>query len=390
MARVTERDVAPGGITGRDFRLLLLATLATFANYAPLLSVGALWADAGGADSAGAGSLTAVMMAGTVAAQLSMGVLLRMLSLRAMFVVGALLLGLPTLAYLPSQDLWWLLLVSAVRGVGFGMVVVAGSALVAVLVPTAERGRAAGRYGVAVGLPSVLLLPIGVWLVDQVGFAPIFWGAALLSVAAVPLLLRMTDDRLLTAIPTTPTDALGSGRRWTPLLAPWSLLLVVALAFGGIVTFVPLAVESRTAASVVLFVASAAMITGRWGAGILSDRLGARTALLAGGIVTAAFGMAGLGWALDLSSGSAVVAVLAATAYGLGFGAIQNETLVSMFARAGAGGHGRASTVWNLAYDAGSGFGAYAIGLLALPLEMSGAFLVAAVVILLVLPVVRR
>ncbi|QYJ05640.1 MFS transporter [Nocardioides panacisoli] len=390
MTRATEGSVAPGGIAGRDFRLLLAATLATFANYAPLLSVGALWADAGGAGSAGAGSLTAVMMAGTVAAQLSMGVLLRLLSLRSMFVLGALLLGVPTLAYLPSQELWWLLAVSAVRGVGFGMVVVAGSALVAVLVPPAERGRAAGQYGVAVGLPAVLLLPLGVWLVEQVGFAPIFWTAALLAVAAVPLLRGMTDDRLLVASPTTPTDALASGRRWTPLLAPWVLLLAVACAYGGVVTFVPLTLPSSDVASVVLFVASAAMITGRWAAGVLSDRTGATTLLLMTGIATAALGMAGLGVALDLDSGAALLAVPAAAAYGVGFGAIQNETLVLMFQRAGPGAHGRASTVWNLAYDAGSGFGAYAIGVLALPLDMGGAFLVAALAIVLVLPAVRR
>lgn len=380
----------PGGIAGRDFRLLLVATLATFANYAPLLSVGALWADDGGAGSAGAGSLTAVMMAGTVAAQLSMGVLLRVLSLRSMFALGALLLGAPTIAYLASQDLWWLLAVSAVRGVGFGMVVVAGSALVAVLVPIAERGRAAGRYGVAVGLPSVALLPLGVWLVDRVGFTPIFVGATLLAVAAYPLLRSMTDDRLLATAPRTPADGLSSGGRWWPLAAPWTLLLAVACAFGGVVTFVPLTLASPATASVVLFVASGAMILGRWAAGVLSDRVGRSALLLTAGVLTAAAGMAGLGLALDLTTWATAVAVPAAAAYGLGFGTIQNETLVVMFERAGPGGHGRASTVWNLAYDAGSGFGAYAIGLLAVPLQMSGAFLVAALVILLVLPAVRR
>lgn len=380
--------MAPGGLGGRDFRLLLAATAGALSNYAPLLAVVPLWAADGGAGSAGAGSVTAVMMGGTVAAQLSMGVLLRVLSLRSMFAIGALLMGLPTAAYLLSHELPWLLAVSAVRGVGFGMVVVAGSALVAELVPLAQRGRAIGQYGVAVAIPSVILLPLGVWLVEQIGFLPVFFAASGLALTATPLMAAMTRHRPDHATAAAPTLA-GTGR-WRPLAAPWLLLVTAAAALGGVVTFVPLTLASSTTASLVLFAASAAMAAGRLTAGALRDRLGHGSALLVAGVLSCSTGMAGLGIALDLTTAVALVSITAGTAYGFGFGMIQNETLVVMFDRAGPGGHGRASTVWNLAYDAGSGAGAYAIGLVAIQLGMGGAFLIAALVIVLALPATRR
>lgn len=46
---------------------------------------------------------------------------------------------------------------------------------------------------------------------------------------------------------------------------------------------------------------------------------------------------------------------------GIGFGAVQNDTLVTLFARAGAARSGAASSVWNTAYDSGTGLGATAL-----------------------------
>ena len=107
-----------------------------------------------------------------------------------MLVAGLLLLGVPAPAYLLSDGLGWILGLSAVRGLGFGILTVVGSAVVAHLVPASRRGAAIGVYGLAVAVPNLLLLPGSVPVVDRWGFGPVFWAAAL-PVLGVPPALRL-------------------------------------------------------------------------------------------------------------------------------------------------------------------------------------------------------
>jgi MFS family permease len=112
----------------------------------------------------------------TVGTQLSVPWLLARLGHRAVLGLGALLLGAPAPLLAFSPDLAPVLAVSAVRGVGFGLATVAGSAIVAELVPPAQLGRASARYGLAVGLPQFVLLPTGVATAERLGFTLVSLG----------------------------------------------------------------------------------------------------------------------------------------------------------------------------------------------------------------------
>jgi predicted MFS family arabinose efflux permease len=372
----------PGGLGERDFLLLLAATAGAFSNYAPMLSVVPLWSAGGGTGPAGVGAATGVTMATTVAVQTCMPWLLRRLSLRVLFAVGAVLLGVPTVGYVATSDLGWVLAVSAVRGVGFGMVAVAGSALVAELVVAERRGTAVGWYGVAVGLPQVVCLPLAVWWAQQGGFTGVFVVTAVLSVLAAPLVLAIAPH---VHGPVRPGERRPVVDQLRPMLNPWVVLLTAACALGGLTSFLPLALTEGAVAATALFVLSAAAITGRWGAGWLSDRLGVGR-LLVPSVVACAVGVLAFAAAVTAGPASTAVAMAAAVVYGFGFGALQNDTLVVMFARARPGGNGTASTVWNMAFDAGTGAGAVATGLVAAALSISGAFTVAALVVLAAVP----
>ncbi|WP_402464918.1 MFS transporter [Isoptericola aurantiacus] len=383
----------------RDFRLLLLSTVAAFSCFAPLLSVVPLWAADGGAASGGVGATTGVMMVGTVAIQLAMPRILRYVTLRRASAIGALLLGVPTWAYLVSPAVGWVLAVSAVRGVGFGILVVAGSALVAELVPPERQGRGLGAYGVAIGLPQVVLLPAGVWAVEHVGFAAVFTvtGAAGVLGAAVVLAIRESGRTSRSAgmvAPDADDDATpGEARpvRYRTLAGSGVLLLVASCAFGGATSFVPLAFSASTA-SLVLLTISVAGTVGRWWAGVRADSEGVG-GLLPFGIAACAVGTLGIAAGAGLLGGAlaVVTAAVAGLVYGLGFGALQNDTLVLMFRQAGPGGHGTASAAWNMAYDGGTGTGSLGVGLVAQGIGLSGALGASALPLVACLPyAVRR
>ena len=83
--------------------------------------------------------------------------------------------------------------------------------------------------------------------------------------------------------------------------------------------------------------------------------------------------------------------VVAAGLFGLGYGAVQNLTLVIAFARAGAAGAPTASALWNAAFDTGTAIGAVAVGAIAdTGLGLPWTFTVSGLAVLVVLPVALR
>ena len=369
-----------GGLRGRSFRLLLVGTAATFSGFALLLPLVPLWAVQGGAGETGAGATTGLFMLTTVLTQLGMPWLLRRAGHRASLVAGAALLGTPAPLYAVSAELAPLLAVSAVRGVGFGMVTVCGSAIVAELVPAGQRGRGAARYGLAVGLASLGALPAGVWAAGQLGYGVVFAiaGALPLLGAVAALGVRVSP----------PAAAVDDAERpvLRGLLGPWLVMVSASLASGGLVTFVPLVMAGAAGtSSVALLAYGAAGIGSRWAAGALGDRAG-RAVLLVAGVLLAVAGMLAIALAAAGGPGNLGVAVAGSALFGAGFGAVQNDTLLTMFDRAGPAGHGTASAAWNIAFDAGTGVGAVALGLLVDGFGFVAAFVAAGAALAFCLP----
>lgn len=372
------------------FRLMLVVTVLGFGGHALLLPVLPLWVSRAGTGEFGAGTTTGVLMAATVATQLAVPALLRRAGYRLVLAAGLVLLGAPAPFLLFTAALGPVLLVCAVRGIGFGLLTVAGSALVAELVPPAEHGRASARYGYAIGIPQLVLLPLGVATVDLLGFAGVFLAAGiapLLGAAATPFLRtgrpqpaepRVQDPgELGPAVVRSPWAGTG----------PMAAMLACSLAQGGLVTFLPLVAPAATAvAPLALFAVALGGVLGRGLAGGLVDRHGPRRLLLPGTLLAAV----GMGVEVLSVGGAGWLLILGALAVGSGFGLVQNDSLVSLFAVAGPARYGAASAAWNIGFDAGTGAGSSGLGAIAEPFGFRAAFAAAALLLLAVLPLTRR
>ena len=363
---------APAGIAGAPFRFMLGATVLAFSGYALLLPVVPLWAERGGAGAFGAGSTTAALMATTVGTQLAVPWLLARVGHRWVLAAGSALLGVPSPFYAISADLGPVLALSAVRGVGFGLATVAGSALVAELVPRAQHGRAAGIYGLAVGLPQLVLLAAGVAVVELFGFTAVFVAGGVGPVLGALLVPAIRMHRARVRAATGPRARPAARTALPPVLA----MLTCSIAQGGLITFLPLAVpDAGLIVPGALLATAAGALFGRLAAGELVDRRGWGGRLLVPGMLLAAAGMGA-----EVAGGGALV-VIGAVAVGFGFGLVQNDSLTVLFAAFGSSGYGAASALWNIAYDAGTGVGALGLGAVAEPFGYPAAFGVAAVVL---------
>ncbi|WP_308257720.1 MFS transporter [Pseudonocardia lacus] len=367
---------AADGIRGASFRLTLGASVLGFGGYALLLPVVPLWAARGGAGALGAGVTTGALMLSTVLTQLAVPWLLHRIGHRWVFGIGLVLLGAPSPLFALSADTPALVAVSALRGIGFGLVTVVGAALVAELVPPQQHGRATGRYGVAVGAPQLVLLAIGVAAVERLGFLPVFvaGGAAPVLGALLVPFIRVPAAASAPAAETAAQEEreVGVGAGVRPLLA----MVVCSMAQGGLVTFLPLAVAPGALAPTALLVMAAGGLAGRVGAGLLVDRFGIGGRILGPATLLTALGT---GLAAGLLDTSAAGVLVGAALVGAGFGAVQNDSLTTLFAVYGPARYGATSAAWNIAFDGGTGVGATGLGALADPFGFRVAFGVAAV-----------
>lgn len=375
---------------------LLVLTAAGFGGFSALLPVAPLWAVNGGANEAGAGLVNGLLLLVTVITQPFVPGLLRRLGTGRVLAAGLVLLGIPSLFFLLSDQLGWILLLSILRGIGFGILTVSGSTVVANLVPRTQHGAAIGAYGAAIAVPQVILIPAGPLLADSVGFWTVFALGTLpiLGISSAPRLARVLREQAAERALRPPTDAVptansnGSPLRllMSSLLRPMILLSGVTLAGGALITFAPQmsSVPGATAGGLALLTLSAAVT--RWGVGGLADRHGA-TAFLWPLVLLSVIGLVLTAFAVENPDATRVVAFLAGlTLVGIAYGGLQNLTLLLSLATVRREQYGTASAVWNIGFDMGTAAGSVLIGSLAAGLSFPPAILVAAAISLATLP----
>lgn len=364
-------------------RVLAAMTVFGFAGYAVLLPVAPLWAVRGGAGEAGAGLVNFVLLAATVATQTAVPRLLHRFGWSAVLGSGLALMGIGAVAQPVSDALPAILALAAVRGAGFGILTVTGSAAAGLLVDPGRRGAAIGAYGLAVALPNLVLLPLGPLVVAEGGFTLMFLiaGLPLLGVPLAPALARHLqgdEDDPQTA----------GGRPDRALIPPAAILLGVTLAGGAIITFAPQIVDAPVTATWGLFLLGLVAALSRWRAGALADRHGPGPFLapLVGVTVVA---MAAVAFAVRAPEHTALF-LAACALLGLSYGALQNLTLVLALASVPRSRTHTASAVWNIGFDAGTALGSVLVGMIAAGVGFPTAMLVAGLLSLPTLPLALR
>lgn len=373
----------------------------------------------------GAGLATGALMLSTVLGELSGPRILARYGNRGPLAAGLFLLGAPALALPVSGAPAWTAAMCLARGLGFALTLVAGGALTAALIPPERRAEGLALVGVAGGVPSLVALPLGVWLTGTIGYTPVTVAAGLAALATIPTVPGLREQGVsgggagqpagawevtgvreeMSGDPATATGdrdratdggtrALGGGAqdpgsegralgmvaamRDAGLRRPTVVFAATALAAGILVTFLPLAVPRASAGvvTVALLVQSAAATAARWAAGRYGDRRGS-SRLVAPGLLASAAGLSAM------AATSRPVAVLAGAAvFGTGFGVTQNATLALLYSRVSRPSYGTVTALWNLAYDGGMGVGAAGYGLLTAHTGYAWGFALTAVLML--------
>jgi predicted MFS family arabinose efflux permease len=377
-AQPATQDGAPARLFGLPLALTFLAEFTSLTSFFLLLSVLPMLAAAAGASSSGAGLITGSLLLGTVIAEAVAAAGIRRFGYRTVLAAGAALLGAPALALLPREPQAVMMSVSFVRGLGFGLCGVATGALAATLLPPGRRGEGLGLLGLVSGVPAVVALPAGVWLAGH------HLATAVAAMAAVAGLLPLATIRWLPGrgeAHSTPPAARTRRAPGAALRLPM-IFAACTIAAGVLDSFLPLAkgVSSNLCSAALLVQAITATLS-RWRAGRYGDRHG-HARLLIPALIVAALGMAAMMW---LASPALIFASM--VLFGAGFGVIENATFALLIERLP---EAKASTLWNLAYDAGYGAGPAAFGLFAARAGYPATFALTGILVLAVLPAALR
>jgi MFS family permease len=327
-----------------------------------------------------AGAATAALFLGAVFGEWLTPWLLTRFSSARLLVAGQLLTAVPSLVYvLPHPDALQMLGGAGLRGLGMGVSIVVSVALVAELSAPHRRGRSIGYFGLALSVPGIVMPSIGVSLLDA-GHADV--------AAVIACVSGCAGAFLATRLPPEPavrervaTNILGAFRL-PGVLALFVGFALVSCSFGAIVTYAPVALPAGGlgSAAVFLFVSGGWRAASRWLAGVLGDHQPARLVLL-GGLALSLFGLV-----LLAIPGGAVTVIVSATAYGIGYGAVQTGVYLVMTERGSSAYWGAISALWNSAIDFGASLGGVLLGFGAAWYGYGSAIWIMPAVMLLALP----
>jgi len=286
--------------------------------------------------------------------------------------VGAMLVALSGLLYLPALGLAGLIVARLILGAGEGAVYTAGSAWIVDLAPEERRGRVLGLYGLAVwgGLSVGPLL--GEVLLNAGGYDLVWIAAAALPVLGALIALTARDP----FVPLAHAEP-------HPLIAPEAVgpgfaVALASFGYAAVATFIVLHLESRGVGhGATVFAAFAAMIVlTRLVFGDLPDRMGAAPVAIAATIGEAA------GLLLIAVAQSLPVALLGGCLMGAAFALLNPSLMLIALGRVSQQARGAAMGTYTAFFDAGVGLGAPIAGVVAALTSYEGAFVFAAAVCL--------
>ncbi|MBU5348175.1 MFS transporter [Paenibacillus lautus] len=311
---------------------------------------------------AGAFTLTAVVFRPMV------GGLVDRYGRRAFYIWGLIFFVLSMYLYDWVGSILLLLALRILHGASWAFSTTSIGTVITDLIPASRRGEGMGWYGMAMTVAMAIGPMLGTYIVGGYSFQTLFLVATGLSLIAFIL-------AYMTRAPYQAKPSAGRIQLVEKSVLPVTVaIFFLAVAYGGITTFLPLFAESiRVNPGTFFLVYAVALTLIRPFAGKLSDRFGEAAVIIPSLVVTA-----GALIVLSLSSGLPGL-IIAAILYGIGFGSAQPALQAATLRIAPEDRRGAANASFMTAFDLGIGLGAILLGLVSERIGYAYLFTVTAV-----------
>lgn len=314
------------------------------------------------------GLVTGALSAGAVALELQTAHLLHRWPVSRVLLAGFACATVAMVGFAIVESLWMFVVLGALFGIGFGIVVATTSAMVGELTPKHKRGEAFGAYGLAATLPLIGSPALGLLLISRFGLRSVFWAFSMTCLVGLIASSRIGNAQGHTAQRLEAGQGVLHGR----FILLFAGLACFSFTYGGVVSFAAFVARGSGLASAAAFFVAAGLsrVVSRSASGPLLDRTSE-------GWLTVSALLAGAAGLAVLTVGGPWV-VLAGALYGSGYGIAQTTAIVAMLHRVPRAAAAMVSGWWNFAVDGGIGIGALTLAPLAVFVGYKSMFLILA------------
>jgi MFS family permease len=367
-------DQEQNGLWTIDFVLNLLTAHFMFASYTALLTVVPLYVLDRGGETWHVGVVVGSFGVIGLVIRPFGGRWVYTLGARRVAIVGTAIIGVSALLHIFAFNVWLIVPVRMMQGVGLALAPVATSTIVANLAPVRQRARAMSYMGNSIAVAGLYSPVLAFWLFSRFGFEASFIYAGAVALLATAIALRLSETATRIPVPQ------GTGGKVplvsTGALFPTIVFMCYTLTTAPVNAFLPILADERGLGNpglyftVVAFVTIISMAT----AGPAADRLG-RAAVIVPGLLLA-------GAAMFLLAGAENRAMFLGAAFlsGAGFGLIQPGIQSLTVDRVPTRERSSALATLQQAWDVGGSGGAFAMSPIAGALGVAPAFVITGVV----------
>ncbi|AIQ22327.1 MFS transporter [Paenibacillus sp. NPDC058367] len=306
--------------------------------------------------------VTSVFALTAIASRFMTAFLMRRVSRNVLLYIGLAIAAAITGLYVVADSIGSLLLMRVGYGIGFGIASTIIPTIVSQIIPSKKMGEGIGYFGLSTSLAMSIGPMIGLNVMKQSGFGTLAMIGTFTLLLAFPVLLF---SRSLPAVPKkqpiersiAPSKPLKVPFN-TKLVLPAILNVLLAITYGGLLSFIALFGESVHLEQVGLFFLFNAItiIIIRPISGRLFDKRGPAAVLIPAAVCVVA-SLTVLSYTTSMP-----MLIISALLYGLGFGAIQPTIQAWMLRTSTPAQYGMANSMFYNSTDLGVASGAIILG----------------------------
>lgn len=327
---------------------LLIVTMASYA------------ADTYGATSSMAGLASSIFIIGVLFARLYGGKEIARIGSKKMLLGGILFFVLISALYLIPSNIYFLLVIRFLHGIGIGFASTATGTIVAQVVPASRKGEGISYFSLSVILSTAIGPLIGLAMINEFGYMSMFIFSLVVGAACLPIALTIKEPVVDYQADGMKSRRFSLANYFEPNALPVSIVMfIIALAYSGTLSFIASYAKEAglvEVGSMYFFVYAIAVLFSRPFTGKLMDARGANSVAYPA-LLLFAVGM----YALSQVS-SSLIFLAAAALIGLGYGNFQSIAQTVAIKMTPPHRMGLATSTFFIAMDMGIGVGPFLLG----------------------------
>ena len=275
-------------------------------------------------------------------------------------IAGTAVLGIATLLHVGAFNIWMIIPVRVVQGIGLAIGPVATATIIAILAPSNRRAEGMAYNGNAIALANLYSPLLAFWLFQEFGSEVAFIYAGLMSLAGTASAFGVSATR--TSIPSEPLSSASESTK-PPLISrsalfPTLVFLTYTFTTAPLSTFLPQLAKLRSLGNPGLYYTanSITQMLALPTSGLIADRLGRGSVIVPGLLVV------GAAMFMLMTANNVVMFVLSGVLNGIGFGMLQPATQSLTVDRSPPRERGTALATLQQAWDMGGSGGAFLVG----------------------------